>query len=363
MSEPVRRHYEEYPYPRFPLLASVRTCDTYALNLQALWGRFNGMLPPPDAQRILLAGCGSFSPYPFAVSNPDLPVTALDLSEASLRRARLHCLLHGRTNVRYLSGDLLSPSVAAGKFGLIDAYGVLHHLENPQDGLRALAGRLVPGGVLRVMVYNRYARREEESIRRALRLLKVGDVAGVKSLIRRSAPGSRLRAYSESSMEAGFTAGLADALLHPCVHSYRIDELLGLVKTSGLKLLQFAHYGSMDNVEDEIGRIRQMESQKESSGNFVLYLGKDNPAVCPKSGEGFLVLNPCLRGAVNVLRWGSLDLPPRLGFDNPRLGWRERRFLATFSNPVPLRSLTSEVLDAVAVYKRSLYLIEYRMAH
>src|SRR6185369_9405136 len=197
MSEAVRRHYEMYPYPHYPLLASVRRCDTYASNLAALWSRFNGELPPPQAARILIAGCGSFAPYPFALSNPGTAITALDLSAKSLRRARLHCLLHGLGGVEFLAGDLCHPGALQGQFGLIDAYGVLHHLEDPLTGLRTLAGRLVPGGILRVMVYSSYTRSEEESIRRALRLLKVTEPAAVQALIRRAAPDSRLRRFAE----------------------------------------------------------------------------------------------------------------------------------------------------------------------
>src|SRR4051812_40030039 len=107
MTDPVRQHYELYPYPHYPLLASIRACDTYALNLAALWARFNGRLPAPEANRILIAGCGSFSPYPFSVANPQAEITALDLSQKSLGRAKLHCLLHGRGNVLYCQGDLL----------------------------------------------------------------------------------------------------------------------------------------------------------------------------------------------------------------------------------------------------------------
>ena len=88
MSDPVQTHYQSYPYPHYPLIASVRRCDTYALNLEALWARFNRSLPPPEAKRILIAGCGTFAPYPWAVANPDVPIIALDLSERSLRRAR-----------------------------------------------------------------------------------------------------------------------------------------------------------------------------------------------------------------------------------------------------------------------------------
>ncbi len=42
----VTRHYERQPYPHYPLLASIRRYVTYAMNLTALWARFNGELLP-----------------------------------------------------------------------------------------------------------------------------------------------------------------------------------------------------------------------------------------------------------------------------------------------------------------------------
>jgi len=258
MSDMVRQHYELYPYPHYPLLAAIRRCDTYVLNLTALWTRFNGVLPPWTAKRILIAGCGSFAPYPFSLANPDADITALDLSSRNIRRARLHCLLHGNRNITFRHGDLLDHSSTEDTFGLIDAYGVLHHLQDPLAGLKALAARLSEGGILRVMLYSRYARREEESIRRAFRLLGVSDPATAKRIIERSKPGSRLRRFVEASHETTFDAGLADALLHPRVHTYRIDGFMELVRQSGLEPLLFAHDGALDDVNREVERIRRM---------------------------------------------------------------------------------------------------------
>jgi hypothetical protein len=51
------------------------------------------------------------------------------------------------------------------------------------------------------MVYSRYARREEESIRRALRMLQVNDPIVVQRLIRQSGAGSRLRGFAGASDE------------------------------------------------------------------------------------------------------------------------------------------------------------------
>lgn len=362
MSESVRCHYERYPYPRFPLLASVRVSDTYALNLTALWTRFNGQLPPETARRVLIAGCGSFSPYPFSVANPESEITALDLSASSLRRARLHCQLHGRRNLRYQVGDLLDKTVVPGGFGLIDAYGVLHHLDDPLAGLKSLEARLAPGGILRVMIYSRYARREEESIRRTFRMLGIRDVARAQDIIKRSAKDSRLRNFIEASDEAEFEAGLADALLHPCVRTFRIDELLGLIRQTGLELLQFAHLGALERVDDEVERIRSFEANRQSCGNFLLYLGHATTKNCwdgQKDDEAYVMLNPCLKGVVGPLQCGTVQLPPRLGFDNPPLGWRERRFLRSFRRPVSLSTLAPDVLASVSVYNKALLLLQY----
>ena len=254
MANPVQAHYQRFPYPIYPLLASVRRCDTYALNLEALWARFNRTLPPPEAAKILIAGCGTFAPYPWAVANPGVPVTALDLSRQSLRRARLHCLLHGRLNVTYRCGDLTDPAVVDETFGLIDSFGVLHHLNDPLAGLLQLERRLVPGGILRIMLYSRYARREEESIRRAFRFLGIDSPADARRLLKKAPTGSRLAGYLATSDEATTVAGLADALLHPCVHTYRIDGVIDMISQTGLELLMFAHRDAREDPLEEVER-------------------------------------------------------------------------------------------------------------
>lgn len=360
MSDPVRRHYELYPYPSYPLLASVRRCDTYALNLTALWIRFNGELPPAIAKRILIAGCGSFAPYPFALSNPDVDICALDLSSRSLKRARLHCLLHGKRNLTFQCGDLLEPASVSSTYGLVDAFGVLHHLEDPLTGLKALAAQLVDGGILRIMLYSRYARRSEESIRRAFRLLGISDPARARKILLDSKPGSRLRRFLDTSWEVGTGAGLADALLHPCVLTYRIDELMALVGRSGLEPLMFAHDNALPDIDQEIERIRRLEACKESPGNFVLYLGRNVKGPFLDERRGFLVLNPCLRSALGTMRLGTLHIPQRLGNPNPSLGRQERSFLRRFTHPVPCDSLSLQDLNVAAKYKQSLFLLHYR---
>ncbi|MDD2852522.1 MAG: class I SAM-dependent methyltransferase [Desulfuromonadaceae bacterium] len=358
MVNPVQEHYQKYPYPQYPLLASVRRCDTYALNLHALWGRFNGTMPPPEAERILIAGSGTFAPYPWAVANPDVPITALDLSERSLRRARWHCFLHGKWNVTFRCGDLSSQGGIDGEFGLIDSYGVLHHLEDPVAGLKSLERRLVPGGILRIMLYSRYARREEESIRRALKIIGIDSPQTARCLFSKAATGSRLANYLTTADEAASTSGLADALLHPRVHTYRIDELLEIISQTGLEPLLFVHRDAREDPADEIMRIRMLEKERTAPGNFVLYLGRDIKRQAGKS-SGMIMLNPCLKSAVSRLSLGSLHLPPRLGIANPSLDYQERSFLRRFLMPVRCSDVPDGSADQIARYKRQLILINF----
>ena len=340
MSEIVQRHYEQYPYPRYPLLASIRSRDTYALNLQSLWRHANGEPPPPQARAILIAGCGTFAPYPFSLANPDCTVTALDLSQKSLKRARLHCLLHGRRNVRFVVGDLEEKTVAPGPFGLIDAYGVLHHLQDPLKGLRALVQRAAPGGIIRLMLYSRTARRDKEALRLAFRLLGVTSVKTAREMVRRAPPGSRLRAFFEASREMDDDVGLADALLHPCARTYRIDEVLLLLKEAGLKVLRYAHDGAMQEIEKEEERLRVLEREQCSADNFVLYAVRENSQRRDSTPDAMVVLNPCLTGVAGALLPGRVRITTRFGGENQLLGWSGRRFLNRFRRPTPLAALS-----------------------
>jgi SAM-dependent methyltransferase len=359
MTNPVKEHYQKHPYPTYPLIASVRRCDTYALNIEALWARFNHELPPPEANRILIAGSGTFAPYPFAVANPDAHITAIDLSERSLRRARWHCLLHGRHNISYNCGDFVEHDVIQGKFGMIDSFGVLHHLEKPLAGLKKLESHLMPGGILRIMLYNRYARREEDSIRRAFKLLGINSVEKARTLLNKAVSGSRLSNYLNYSDEPGTASGLADALLHPRVHTYTVEGLLELISQTDLELLMFAHSDALENPEDEILRLKELEQRREFSGNYVIYLRKNISKAKPKPAESVLMLNPCLISSVGRFKFGTLRIPPRLGVANSPLSYSDRSFLRQFVKPVINKKLSDDEIKKVLYYQRLLLLLEY----
>lgn len=356
----VRSHYERHPYPYYPLLSSVRRYDTYAMNLSALWARFNGEFLPENHGKILLAGCGAFAPYPMALSNHHADITGVDLATANLRRARVHCLLHLRRNLRFLQGNFLDPDVTPGPFHFIEAFGVLHHLDDPAVGLAALENRLLPGGIIRVMVYGRYARQEAESIRRAARLLHINDLPALKKLLRRAPPGSRIREYLDNSWEARSDTGLADLFLHPCVHTYRIDEFLEMVSHTNLQPLCFTHRDAMPDPQAEIVRLRDLDKRRETLTNIICYLGLNCRGAAISSENSLLMLNPALNEAVSPLALGSPVPMPRLGRENPPLDRTTRNFLRRFVKPLPEHTLSQSEHDLAQRFVTAMFLVRTR---
>lgn len=356
---PVRDHYERHPYPVYPLWLRPRRCDTYAWNLDAACASLRGARPPRPG-RILVAGCGTFAALPAAVANPDTEIVALDLSERSLARARLHCALHLRRHVTFACGDLLDPSAAPGPFDLIDAYGVLHHLPDFSAGLRALRARLSPAGILRLMVYHRDARRLEESARRAFRIAGVRTLAHAKRMLARARDDSPLSRLKERSFDLRTDAGIADALLHPLARVFTVRELAEELSAAGLAPLRYVHPGALPDPAAETARAEALEHAREFDDNLAVYAGRtdagraEDRAASPER----LVLNPCLEPAVSRLRLLPVRIPPRIGIANPPLGFRERAFLRRFRGTgIPVAELSAAERERARAFEERWFLI------
>src|SRR5262249_32730543 len=129
--------------------------------------------PPARAPRILVAGCGTSQGATIALREPDSEVTAIDISETSLAHLR-H--LQGRHDVRNLTIQQLPIERVQDlkqRFDLIVCTGVLHHLREPDRGLRALRDVLNPGGAMHVMVYAAYGRTGVYMLQKYCRILGI----------------------------------------------------------------------------------------------------------------------------------------------------------------------------------------------
>ena len=115
---------------------------------------------------------------------------------------------------------------------------MLHHLPDPDAGLRALREVLEPSGAINVMVYAPYGRAGVYMLQDYCRRLgiawttaEIRDLAASLKALPSDHPIAQLL---RNSPDFANTAGLADALLHPRDRSYSVPQLMAFLDRAGL---------------------------------------------------------------------------------------------------------------------------------
>src|SRR4051812_37974578 len=141
----VRDHYDG-PAGAFTAVTGVLTGH------DVLAGRLirPGGFDVQGCKQILDAGCGNgrYSVHLLKTADPDAKLTAFDLSQGMLARARKR--LHS-DRVTFAAADLTKLPYRTGTFDAVVCGWVLEHLPDPRPGLRELARVLRPGGKLLLM--------------------------------------------------------------------------------------------------------------------------------------------------------------------------------------------------------------------
>jgi SAM-dependent methyltransferase len=114
-------------------------------------------------------------------------------------------------------------------FDQIVCTGVLHHLPDPDAGLKALRDVLKPGGAIHLMVYAPYGRTGIYMLQEFCRRVGVqADDAGLRDLIAALTAlprGHPLETLLREAPDFRQEAALADALLHPQDRAYSVPQL------------------------------------------------------------------------------------------------------------------------------------------
>jgi SAM-dependent methyltransferase/Flp pilus assembly protein TadD len=161
----VREQYEENPYPRWIEMPPSRRFDRFDSYLRGAlpWADIR---PDSESCDILVAGCGTGQQsIEVALRSKDARVLAIDLSLASLAYARRKTRALGLANVDYAQADILQAPSIGRVFDVIEAGGVLHHLDDPMAGWRALLALLRPGGFMYLGLYSEAGRQAVVAVR------------------------------------------------------------------------------------------------------------------------------------------------------------------------------------------------------
>ena len=243
VAKAVSAFYERHPYP-----PPVGDLDRYRHSWTEGRRRAEACLCWPadsfrDDRSILVAGCGTSQAAKVALRWPRAQVTGIDVSATSIEETDKLRRKHGIENLELQPLPVERAAELGRRFEHVICTGVLHHLPDPDQGLRALHDVLAPDGAMHLMVYAPYGRAGVYLLQDYCRRLGIGtSAAEVRELAAslRALPADHpLLPLLRNAPDFRDEAGLADALLHPQDRAYSVPQLFDFLAAAGLEFARW----------------------------------------------------------------------------------------------------------------------------
>ena len=249
MNDPEAERYNALPYPpRDPADEKKRLISgspSHILEIDhCIYGGRRDWTQP---FRALVAGGGTgdatvMLAQQLADAKCPAEIVHLDLSQASSDIARARVAMRGLKNVQFVTGAIEElAALKLGRFDYIDCCGVLHHLAEPDRGLRILADQLLDDGGIGLMVYAPVGRTGVYHLQPMLRLIAGSDpwpdrVATAKKLLAQLPATNWFKKNTALGDHLLGDAGIADLLLPARDRPYAIVDFVRLIGAAGLRL-------------------------------------------------------------------------------------------------------------------------------
>ena len=194
----------------------------------------------PESLSILIAGCGANQVAHYAFTNRNSEVLGIDVSDSSLGHEAHLKQKHGLGNLELLQMSLGEIGSLGRTFDLIICTGVLHHLPDPDAGLRCLRDVLKPHGVISLMLYGSFPRVGVYMLQEVFRQLGLKQDAEGIGIVKRAIGvlprWHHLNVYRQTAPDLGYNSGLVDTFLHPADRAFTVPEILKLARDNDLTL-------------------------------------------------------------------------------------------------------------------------------
>ncbi|HZY97403.1 MAG TPA: methyltransferase [Candidatus Cybelea sp.] len=230
--------YERHPYP-----PPVDDLEAYRQIWDNRRRRADSHLfwpgePYRDDRSVLVAGCGTSQAAHYAVRWPRARVVGIDVSASSVEFTRELKRKHGLDNLEVYQLPVERADELGQSFEHVVCTGVLHHLPDPDAGLRALHDVLAPNGAVHIMVYAPYGRAGVYMLQDYCRRLGIGwtdsEIDDLAASLRALPPDHPIAPLLQKSPDFASKAGVADALLHPRDRSYSVPQLIEFLHRAAL---------------------------------------------------------------------------------------------------------------------------------
>ncbi len=239
MTDEVSAFYEMHPYPPAvdDVVAYRRLWDDARRRADAhlFW--------PHEAYRddrsILVAGCGTSQGAHYAVRWPNAKVIGIDVSASSIAHTQELKRKHNLENLEVHQLAVERADELGRTFEQVVCTGVLHHLADPDAGLRALRDVLAPHGAMHLMVYAPYGRAGIYMLQDYCRRLEIeptdASISDLAESLKALPPDHPIVELLRNSPDFASVAGVADALLHPRDRAYSVPQLFEFLNGANVR--------------------------------------------------------------------------------------------------------------------------------
>lgn len=286
----VKNMYTDFVYPSYeeswdekaPQLSRIRNHNLNFINHYFYKGKKTNF----DNFKILFAGAGLGSDLLYMAlilkNYKNIKITAIDLSPSSLEILKKRLNIYNIEEVEVIEMSLLDlDPEKVGKFDMINCIGVLHHLANPSQGLRALKNVLEDDGFMDIMVYGKIGRTGIYQMQDLLRMVnkevdeldyhsKLENYKKIYPLLQQNNWFKRAEMLAPDHLAMGDN-GVIDMLLHHQDRAYTIPELYQWVEGEDLKITVFDRndrFKLKNNIKD-----LEFKTEKEKYAFNELFFG------------------------------------------------------------------------------------------
>jgi len=237
----VKSQYEENPYPRWLSISLLPT--------KPLGQEVKKVFPYFQCDRefinknfqVLVAGCGTGQDaILIAVRYQNIQeILAIDLSLSSLAYATRMAQELQINKITFKQADILSLGSLDRQFSFIWSTGVIHHLENPLEGLKILANLLAKGGLIQLALYSKKARQSLQEARQFIQeqgfQSTEKDIKDCRQLLMRSS--SELARELTQTDDFYTLSNCRDLLFHVNEHCLTLPEIKTYLEEVGLQFI------------------------------------------------------------------------------------------------------------------------------